>query len=352
MGVGGIASFSKNVSKAWSRREPEMILWEVPRNDFLGWIIYWPKLVYFAVYSLLLRPQLIHVNLASKGSPLRKAPYVLVAKLLRMSVFSQIHSGVFDQEVLSRSPKSIWRRVALAILSASEKTIFINQRQMANMVSHQLVSASKAVFLANHVGIPEKIIELESMQNFDAVFVGRVSIAKGAADLLESLKMLQSHSLSLALVGRIELEGFEVGSPVKINGHSVSFLGEVSHSDAMQVINSSRILVLPSHSENFPMVLLEAFARCKPVIATPVGEIENIIRKSQGGSLVAVGDIENLSKKIDEYFNAPEKILEAGSLGRKYVEEHCDIRNYQSKLMSIYFSEDESRGDVTLKDAK
>lgn len=352
MGVGGIASFSQNVRKAWSPQDTELILWKVPRNDLLGWTIYGPKLLAFFIYSLLFRPKLVHVNLASKGSPFRKAPYVLTAKLLGISVITQIHSGIFDQEMLSRGKKSIWRWVASMILNSSEKTIFINHRQMANMISHGLVRASKAVFLANHVSIPKKVVEREAVQDFDVVFVGRVSVDKGAADLLECLKILQSPLLSFALVGKIELEGFAEGSSVKVNGHSVSFFGEVPHSKAMQVISASSLLILPSYSENFPMVLLEAFARCKPVIATPVGEIENVLSNSQGGSLVEIGNPENLAEVIAEFFSSREKILEAGNRGRQYVENNYDITKYQTKLMSIYFPEEESIEGATLKDAK
>jgi len=337
LGIGGISSFAENVKSEWNLENSKLILWRVPRSNISGWISYFPKLFLYSAYLVFVRPSIVHVNLASKGSPIRKFPFVIIAKILGISVITQIHSGKLHEEILSRSRSSPWRIITTSILSFSQKLIFINQKQMQTLTDEMLVPRSKSYFLANHVRLPDNV-EFEVREPvFDAIFIGRVTIEKGALDLLQSIRGLQHLSLSFAFVGDIQIPGYSVGL-VEINNHKVTFFGEVSNSAAMELLCKSRILVLPSYSENFPMVILEAFARGKPVISTRVGEIENVISEFLDGSLVEAGDVKRLTDAMAAYFDSPSEIVIQGKNARLKAEMRYDIRNYAERLSKIYVS--------------
>ena len=87
------------------------------------------------------------------------------------------------------------------------------------------------------------------------------------------------------------------------------------------------------------MVILEAFARGIPVIATSVGEIPNIIENGKDGWIVGAHDSADLGNKMFVYLNEPKLAIEHGEMARKKAEELYDISLYAEKLKKIYFSE-------------
>ena len=62
----------------------------------------------------------------------------------------------------------------------------------------------------------------------------------------------------------------------------VDLMGEVSNSAAVEAINTAEILVLPSYTEGFPNVILEGMALGKPIVATKVGAIPEMLRDECG----------------------------------------------------------------------
>lgn len=336
MGTGGIASFARNLETHWAHSELGLKVWRVPRSNALGWLLYFPRLVQFIVNVLFFPTEMLHVNLASKGSPIRKFPYVLVAVFRGIKVVSQIHSGQFDKDLLSTRSGSVWFKVTMYILNKSECLIFINHDQMANLVANKIVSESRSKFLANHIHIPEELNLIADQKSFDGTFVGRVSEAKGANDLLEAIRLLPAGDAKFAIVGKVEIKNYLAPSVVSVNGHEVHFFGEVNNYQALDIIERSRFLILPSHSENFPMVILEALARGVPVIASRVGEIGRIISQDKSGKLVDSGDVHNLSFEIEDYLLNPAKAKEHGVAGRDFVNRNFNIKDYAERLTILY----------------
>lgn len=99
----------------------------------------------------------------------------------------------------------------------------------------------------------------------------------------------------------------------------VNFLGEKSNEEALRYISESQIFILPSYTEGFPNVVLEAMALKTPVIATTVGAIPEMLSDNCGiliepKDVVAIKDsisyaIENQDKMIQQAENAYLKLL-------------------------------------------
>jgi glycosyltransferase involved in cell wall biosynthesis len=87
-------------------------------------------------------------------------------------------------------------------------------------------------------------------------------------------------------------------------GDRFFFLG--FRQDIPDFLGNLDIFVLPSTSEGFPLVVLEAMAAGKPVVATRSGGPEEIIRDGHDGFLVPPADAETLSAKISELLEQPE----------------------------------------------
>ena len=125
------------------------------------------------------------------------------------------------------------------------------------------------------------------------LFVGRLEARKGVDTLLESAVMLAASGVEfeLRLVGDASLEGpsgltyrdaFERDHPEL--GDRVSFLGRVDDETLRQEYMACDIFVAPSRFESFGLILLEAMMFSKPVVATDIGGMREIINDGVSGS--------------------------------------------------------------------
>jgi glycosyltransferase involved in cell wall biosynthesis len=81
---------------------------------------------------------------------------------------------------------------------------------------------------------------------------------------------------------------------------SIAFIGRIEQKDLPPYYNVADVMVMPSHYESFGLVSLEALACGIPVVATPVGVMDTLIKEGQNGRLVANGDAKLLAKAIDK----------------------------------------------------
>ena len=173
------------------------------------------------------------------------------------------------------------------------------------------VSNWAARFVAQVTGVahpPVRIIRMgvddvylskpKCIDPFGAVLcVARLDSRKGHQVLFEALASIpiDQRALQVQLIGdgpmRRELE--RDVSRLGLSEH-VSFLGWLSQDEIVAKLDACRFLVLPSLDEGLPVVLMEAFSRSRPVIATDVGAIQELVAHGLNGFVVKVGDADEL----------------------------------------------------------
>ncbi len=133
------------------------------------------------------------------------------------------------------------------------------------------------------------------------LYVGRLAWNKGLPDLIDCMKEVTGRfpRAKLVLCGRGKMES-ELRNRVDALGlqSTVTFAGLVSDADLPYYYAASDIFVLPSSLEPFGLVLLEAMSMCKPVVATDVGGIPEVVRDGYNGLLVPPHDSSSLSNAI------------------------------------------------------
>ena len=95
-------------------------------------------------------------------------------------------------------------------------------------------------------------------------------------------------------------------------------------------------MTLPSHSEGFPNVILEALSFELPVVATTVGGVPDILSEGVGGILVPPRDIASLSKALLTLSLDPSLRDSLGGKGRALVLDRYSIRNRLDSLEDLY----------------
>jgi glycosyltransferase involved in cell wall biosynthesis len=95
------------------------------------------------------------------------------------------------------------------------------------------------------------------------------------------------------------------------------------------------LFVLPSHSENFGIVVTEAMARMKPVVVTDRVQIAGHVTASQAGSVIHPNSGE-LAACMDSWLADSSRRRSAGELGRRYVGEQFTWPRAAERLASLY----------------
>lgn len=144
-----------------------------------------------------------------------------------------------------------------------------------------------------------------SPETRDLIFLGEMRHLKGVSDLLEALSLLKAAKpVTATLVGdgpdRREFEGLAQRLGL---ADQVRFTGALP---ARQAFGLGRVMVMPSRAESLPYVILEAVAAGKPLIATDVGGIPEILPLR---SLTPSSDPKALSEAISSALAAPEERL-------------------------------------------
>jgi glycosyltransferase involved in cell wall biosynthesis len=162
-------------------------------------------------------------------------------------------------------------------------------------------------------------------------YVGRISPEKGIDLLLWAAQRLRH--IPFRLAGRYD------GMPdlVEKAPANVSFLGNLEREPLADLYAGSRLVVLCSTCfEGFPMAVAEAMVQAKPVIASRLGGIPEIVGDGATGLLFPPGDAAALAEKIRYLWDHPDLGRQMGRAGRaKALQEYAPQKHYE-RLMTIY----------------
>jgi glycosyltransferase involved in cell wall biosynthesis len=118
--------------------------------------------------------------------------------------------------------------------------------------------------------------------------------------------------------------------------HEITYLGRVPQAQLIKCYQEASILVLPSLSEAFAIVLLEAFSCGTPVVATFAGGIPEVVKDGKNGILVPVNNHLELAKAIQRLLDNKDERISMGQVGRRYVVENFSLEHSTKRLSDIY----------------
>jgi len=211
-----------------------------------------------------------------------------------------------------------------------------------------LTNFSKRKFVEG--GLPENKIcvkpnfHLESFEvNYNIqnhfLFAGRLDITKGITVLIDSQRMI-GNEIKIYIAG----DGPNKEEIISSQSSTFTYLGQIPNKNLVEKIKNSIALVFPSiWYEGMPMTIVEAFACGKPVIASNLGAMAEIIEDGRTGLLFKPGDSEDLAEKINWANEHKEEMRQMGINARKeYEEKYTAEKNYKI-LMDIYEKAIENR---------
>jgi glycosyltransferase involved in cell wall biosynthesis len=180
------------------------------------------------------------------------------------------------------------------------------------------------------------IVSLAGQQPL-VLFFGRLAQVKGLDRLLRAFA--RTRRGTLAIVGN-DYEGLatglsEMARQLTIDDRVRIVPRTITDADKECMFAAARVFVLPSYSESFGNVVLEAMQRGLPVIVTPeVGAAEVV--KESGGGLVAGGDAQSLGAAIDRLTEDAVQSAAMGEAGRRHVSAHYGWPSVAARMEALY----------------
>lgn len=171
------------------------------------------------------------------------------------------------------------------------------------------------------------------------VTVGRLAEEKGHLVLLDALEKLAraGTEVQLTVIGdgpmRPEIERRVESLGL---GGSVLLAGWAPPEAIRECLLDSRALILTSFTEGIPIVLMEAMALGRPVLATHVGGVPELVEPGVSGWLVPPGSVAALAEGLRELLATPaEQLTEMGNRGAARVAENHNLRAELTRLASL-----------------
>jgi glycosyltransferase involved in cell wall biosynthesis len=191
--------------------------------------------------------------------------------------------------------------------------------------------------IPNGVDVPANLNRIERQEELRLLFIGRLDPKKGIEPLLEACRFVGSE-----LRWRLAIAGW--GSPdyvsqLKERIHAlgieqrVEMLGEVLSEAKKRLFESSDVTLVPSHTENFAIVVAESLAHGVPVIAskgTPWSRLEDM-----KCGLWVENDPKALADAIRHISTMP--LQDMGSMGREWMRKEFSWRSVTEQMRDLYF---------------
>jgi glycosyltransferase involved in cell wall biosynthesis len=167
--------------------------------------------------------------------------------------------------------------------------------------------------------------------------VARLCDVKGQRELLHAVARLPEARLVLA--GRDLEQGGAFQDELERESELLGIRERVEfgfHDDVPALLETLDVVALPSWTEGLPLVLLEAMARGRPVVATPVGGTPELVTDGETGLLVPPRDPEALAAALRRVLDDPELARRLGEAARARVAERFSAAEQERRILALY----------------
>lgn len=168
------------------------------------------------------------------------------------------------------------------------------------------------------------------------LYFGRVTEEKGVETVIQAYEKMSDKQLKI-MGDDTTQEGERLKTYVKQKGlTNIEFLGFKSGTELEEVIKGARFTLIPSiWYDNLPNTALESFQYSKPVIASNIGSLNELVVDGENGYLFEPGNADDLRTKI-KLLDRDEKILDMGAKSRSRLEGRFAPKAHYDALMSVF----------------
>ncbi len=248
------------------------------------------------------------------------------------------------------SSSTIIKKIALIILKFSisnnqKCVVFLQNRHNFNYLKKNKILKNNRICFTKGSGVdlnnykPSK----KRFKNITVTLPSRMSSEKGIYEFVEASKRFYKHNknIKFILLGKFDPDG-PSGIPLKLlkgynNKKKFPNLKWIGYKkNVVDIINKSTIIILPSHHEGVPKVLMEAAACGKPIIATNISGCREVVVQNKNGILIPLNNPLAIERAIKKILSNKKKLKYMEKNSRKKALTEFDVKHVVKKHLNYY----------------
>ncbi len=292
------------------------------------------------------RPHILHTHTAKAGAVGRAA--ALLTGDARPPVIVHTYHGHVLRGYFDPLRTEIFRETERALARHTTRLIAVGPEVRDDLVAQHVAPAEKFSVIRLGIDLESRTLGSERRGEFRTLFgvpgdrfvvgwIGRMTAIKRVPDVLAAFRMLLDRGVeaTLCLVGdgpdreEIERHAHELG----VARHTL-FVGY--QRDVAPYYAFFDAFLLPSANEGTPVVAIEALAAERPVVATRVGGVPDVVADGEDGFLVEPGDVKALADALERLARDPELRRRFGAAGRARVVPRYRVERLVDDVDALY----------------
>ena len=272
------------------------------------------------------RPHIVHTHTAKAGTVGR-----LAARLARVPIVVHTFHGHVFHDYFGPLQTKVFIGIERFLASLSDRIVTVSEGQRRELAAYGVASLDK-------IAVVPLGFELDALLNCESLrgqLRRELGISEGVAlvGIVARLTAIKNHRLFLDAARLIVEAGQEAMFLVVGDGELraeleayVAKLGLAERviftgwrRDLPRIYADFDVVALSSLNEGTPVSLIEAMAAARPVVATRVGGVSDVVLDKKSGYLVQSKDVEGLARGILDLLRAPDRAREMGQKGREAV---------------------------------
>lgn len=272
----------------------------------------------------------VHISSSAANSSVRDIFTALICRIFSVRFILHLHFGKSNELICRSNFYGLLFRLSLRL---SDRVVVLDE------LSEEAISDYMKGGVVRKIPNPYDFsieIEHSAAKKKQIVFPARMVKEKGIWELIEAWELISKAfpDWTLVLAGPCDDKtSKEIVS--RIDSRGIVFLGELSHARLIELMQESYLMCLPSYSEGFPLVVLEALAAQCFVIATRVGAIPEIV-SSDYGILVQHRDVDALVSALSFAISNISEISSASFRARTLVRDRFSIEYVLPQYRSLW----------------
>ena len=215
--------------------------------------------------------------------------------------------------------------------------VIVMSRSALDIFAERLPACRAAIIVLPNAAPRGRPREFDRADHLRILFLGKLGALKGVAELVAALDLMRSEpawSATIAGDGAVA----ETRSTVDRLGLSgrIAVPGWLVEAEVASALENADVLVLPSHVENSPLAVIEAFAHGLAVVATPVGAVPELVEDGHTGVVVPPGDARALAEALRRLIADPALRRRLGANANAFHERHLEIGAYVRRLADVW----------------
>jgi glycosyltransferase involved in cell wall biosynthesis len=276
------------------------------------------------------RPHALHLTTSGQLAVARDLAVMRIARGLGVPVVYHIRFGRIPE--LARSRSREWRMLTRAMQRAHTVVAIDASTEQAIREHLPAVNVVRIPNCVDVAPLPHQPAPEGAART--VMFLGWVIPTKGVGELVQAWAHLHPAGWRLRVVGPVS-DRYRDELLAMHRPPATEFMGEKPHAEAMQLLAAADIFVLPSYTEGFPNAVLEGMALGKPIAATRVGAIPEMLADGCG-VLVEPRDSEGVRRALSDLIADGDLRRALGSRAKERVVRCYSIESVFAQYMSIW----------------